>query len=312
MKKIFTLLAVCIFAMAAQAQDIHIRVQCDTAPFIWSWGSPNPDYNSNGDIDPWPGTKQLTDTWTDPDTGDKFWEFTVPEGAYPISLLFNIGDSEGTKKTADINSVKSDRYFILSWGDETSSLVDITTDYTELPDAEVNTVSLAGNHNGWSGDSQWFDVVETGKKFQLTVDASAEGFAEENLWKFKFRPNAQDWVGYWDVYYDDENNPDPEDGRAPKSTAPSWLGATDDGNFLIDLEEDTRATKTYTITITWGGGKEAGKNWKFDISGPTSGISTVKALNTVSNAPIYNLQGQRISSNYRGIAIQNGRKVVVK
>ena len=314
MKKIFTLLAVCIFAMAAQAQDIHIRVQCDTAPFIWSWGSPNPDYNSNGDIDPWPGTKQLTDTWTDPDTGDKFWEFTVPEGAYPISLLFNNGASEGTKKTADINSVKSDRYFILSWGDETSgvSLVDITTDYTELPDAEVNTVSLAGNHNGWSGDSQWFDVVETGKKFQLTVDASAEGFAEENLWKFKFRPNGQEWVGYWDVYYDDENNPDPEDGRAPKSTAPSWLGATDDGNFLIDLEEDTRATKTYTITITWGGGKEAGKNWAFEITGPATGIETIKAIQEKSNAPIYNLQGQRISGNYRGIAIQNGKKVVVK
>ena len=313
MKKIFTLLAVCIFAMAAQAQDIHIRVKCDTAPFIWSWGSPNPDYNSNGDIDPWPGTKQLTDTWTDPDTGDKFWEFTVPEGAYPLSLLFNNGASEGTKQTGDINSVRSDRYFILSWGDDTNpvSLVDVTKDYTEVPDAEVNTVSLAGNNNGWSGDVDWFDVVEAGKKFSMTIDASASGFADENLWQFKFRPNAQDWVGYWDVYYDDENNPDPEDGRAPKSSAPSWLGENG-GNFMIDLDKDTRETKTYTITVTWGGGKEAGKNWNFDISGPTSGISTVKALNTASNAPIYNLQGQRVNDSFRGIAIQNGRKFVVK
>ena len=313
MKKIFTLLAVCIFAMAAQAQDIHIRVMCDTAPFIWSWGSPNPDYNSNGVIDPWPGTKQLTDKWIDDETGDEFWELTIPEGAYPLSLLFNNGASEGTKQTGDINSVRSDRYFILSWGDDTNpvSLVDVTEYYTDLPDAEVNTVSLAGNNNGWSGDVDWFDVVEAGKKFSVTIDASASGFADENLWQFKFRPNAQDWVGYWDVYYDDENNPDPEDGRAPKSSAPSWLGENG-GNFMIDLEEDTRETKTYTITVTWGGGKEAGKNWNFDISGPTSGISTVKALNTASNAPIYNLQGQRVNDSFRGIAIQNGRKFVVK
>ena len=128
MKKIFTLLAVCIFAMAAQAQDIHIRVKCDTAPFIWSWGSPNPDYNSNGDIDPWPGKKQLTNKWIDDETGDEFWELTIPEGAYPLSLLFNNGASEGTKQTGDINSVRSDRYFILSWGDDTNpvSLVDVT------------------------------------------------------------------------------------------------------------------------------------------------------------------------------------------
>jgi hypothetical protein len=43
----------------------------------------------------------------------------------------------------------------------------------------------------------------------------------------------------------------------------------------------------------------------------SSGIESVKVL-IQKSAPIYNLQGQRISGNYRGIAIQNGRKVVVK
>jgi hypothetical protein len=49
-----------------------------------------------------------------------------------------------------------------------------------------------------------------------------------------------------------------------------------------------------------------------DASAETStGIESVKVL-IQKSAPIYNLQGQRISGNYRGIAIQNGRKVVVK
>ena len=312
MKKIFTLLAVCVFAMAAQAQ-IHIRVQCETAPFIWSWGAADGvDYN----VGAWPGTNQFKEEWPDPETGDVFWEWTFPEGVYPISFLFNNGgvDAEGNpiavKQTGDINSVKTDRYFILDWNAE-EVLVDITEQYIELPDAEVNTVSLAGNNNDWAGDVDWFTVVEAGKKFSMTVDASAADFAPDALWEFKFRPNAQEWVGYWDVYYDDENNPDPEDGRAPKSTAPEWL-SENGGNFLIDLEADEREVKTYTITVTWGGGKEAGKNWAFEISGPTSGISNIKALNAASNAPIYNLQGQRVNDSFRGIAIQNGRKFVVK
>ncbi len=49
-----------------------------------------------------------------------------------------------------------------------------------------------------------------------------------------------------------------------------------------------------------------------DASAETStGIESVKVL-IQKSAPIYNLQGQRVSGNYRGIAIQNGRKVVVK
>ena len=302
MKKIFTLLAVCCLAMAAQAQ-IHIRVQCDTAPFIWSWGAADgQDYN----VGEWPGTNQFTEKWTDTETGDVFWEWTFPEGAYPISFLFNNGgvDAEGqpiaVKQTGDINGVKTDRYFILAWDDGTGevSLEDITEEYIEVPDAEVNTVSLLGNHCGadWKGDPQWFDVVEAGKKFQITVN-TAEYSISENLWEFKFRPNGQDWVGYWDTTNMDDY--------------PTWLGENG-GNFQIDLESESITDPSFTFTATWGGGKEAGKNWTFQAVNGTAGINTLMAIKEKSNTPIYNLQGQRVDGNYRGIAIQNGRKVVVK
>ena len=44
----------------------------------------------------------------------------------------------------------------------------------------------------------------------------------------------------------------------------------------------------------------------------TTGIENVK--NTIVNisAPIYNLAGQKVNSSYKGIAIQNGKKFVVK
>jgi hypothetical protein len=275
-------------------------VQCDTAPFIWSWGAADGvDYN----VGDWPGTNQFKDTWTDEETGDVFWEWTFPEGVYPISFLFNNGgvDAEGNpiavKQTADINSVTTDRYFILSWddGDGNVSLVDITEEYIELPDAQVTKVSLAGNHNGWSGDTQWFDVIEAGKIFQLAIN-TAEYSIPENLWEFKFRPNAQEWCGYWDVVNQEE--------------LPTWLGEKG-GNFLIDLEEGITETE-FTFTAIWGGGKEAGKNWTFTATAGSAGINTLKTVLNSSNAAIYNLQGQRVNDNFRGIAIQNGRKMIVK
>lgn len=42
-----------------------------------------------------------------------------------------------------------------------------------------------------------------------------------------------------------------------------------------------------------------------------AGIETVKAAQNV-NAPMYNLAGQKVDSNFKGIAIQNGKKMIVK
>lgn len=44
----------------------------------------------------------------------------------------------------------------------------------------------------------------------------------------------------------------------------------------------------------------------------TTGISLVKAAALNTDAPIYNLAGQKVNSGYKGIAIQNGKKFMVK
>ena len=50
---------------------------------------------------------------------------------------------------------------------------------------------------------------------------------------------------------------------------------------------------------------------KFEIyTGGASGIQTVKA--DAVNAPAYNLAGQKVSEGYKGVVIQNGKKVVMK
>ena len=237
---------------------ITIYVKCDTAPYIWWWGLP--DGQNSQDLEDWPGTNQLKDTYTHPDTGEKFWTWTFAAGSTPVSFLFNNGDATAIKQTGDINRITSDRYFLLSWDDGNGnvSLEDVSEDYgVVLPNDEVNTVTLSGNHNAWGGESSdkdVFNILESGKTFQIKVDLTGVT-VEDNIWQFKFRPNNDLWIGYWDLYYDET----PEEGKAPKTDAPAWLGASLDGNFSIDL--DAVPERVFTFTITWNGGTDAGKNW---------------------------------------------------
>lgn len=49
---------------------------------------------------------------------------------------------------------------------------------------------------------------------------------------------------------------------------------------------------------------------KAEIDG-TSGINTVKNVNSAI-APVYNLAGQQVDKNYKGVVIQNGKKMIQK
>ena len=237
---------------------ITLYVKCDTAPFIWSWGAADgTDYN----VGQWPGTNQFKNKYKHAETGEEFWTYTFPKSSCPISFLFNNGlDYPDTKQTSDIKSVNSDRWFYLSWyGDDGNvSLEDVTELYSSagIPDAEVNSVFLKGNHNNWGTDgAEQFTAGQDGKSFTYTMDLTNVN-VDENLWQFKFCPNNTEWLGFWDFFYLEDDSL--EEGKQPASMAPSWL-QENGGNFMIDLEAVSE--RTFTFDLTWGGGKDASKNW---------------------------------------------------
>ncbi len=280
MKKIFTLLVMSVMAVAVNAQ-ITIYVQAAEAPHLWAW-------NAGGNIfsEAWPGP-QMTEKKTV--QGVEFWTYTFDATvATPINILFNNGSGG---KTKDITGITSDRYFTY---DGNFTFTDVTEEYGGvIPDAEVTALGLAGNHNGWGTDP--FDVVVPGKTFSLTVDLT-DVTVDDDLWLFKIRPNNADWVGFMDVTFD--------------GTVPEWIHeAPADGNFEIDLET---AGRIFTFTATWGGGKHADENWTFKVeAGASAGIAPAVVTFDV-NAPCYDLSGRRVDNNFRGVVIQNGKKVLVK
>ena len=53
--------------------------------------------------------------------------------------------------------------------------------------------------------------------------------------------------------------------------------------------------------------------WGYEFTpGGETAISTVKAAAENADAPIYNLAGQKVDKSFKGVVIQNGKKVVIK
>jgi hypothetical protein len=280
MKKIFTLMVMCVLAIAAQAK-ITIYVQSETAPFLWTWGAVGGTFDNVGD---WPGTLQMTEKFTHPDTGETFWMYSFPDEITSINFLFNNGDADNTRQSEDINGVTSDRYFILgAWPEENVKITpqDITEDYIEVPDAEITSCGISGNHNGWGlPEGSDLTIVEAGKKYSFTATAEEIGVAE---WEFKFRPNEL-WLGYGDFAFDGD--------------APEWL--TDKGgNFFVNFTESN--IKSVTFTLTWGGGKDASKNWTLKA----------EAEFNEGEAPDAEITSCGISGNHNGWELPEGSDLTV-
>ena len=78
----------------------------------------------------------------------------------------------------------------------------------------------------------------------------------------------------------------------------------ENGNNMILTVENAG---TYNVTFTF---LSESKTLSADLEIAT-GINTVK-LSNADSAVMFNLQGQRVTTSFRGIAIKNGRKMIVK
>lgn len=79
-----------------------------------------------------------------------------------------------------------------------------------------------------------------------------------------------------------------------------------DADVYAALAYDVEPGNTYFFWVS--GSKIMLCGLAFDTNG--AGISNAVAEKANVNAPIYNLAGQRVNANFKGIAIQNGKKFV--
>ena len=109
------------------------------------------------------------------------------------------------------------------------------------------------------------------------------------------------------------------EGESKPATCIEWT--LDENNKLVFPEGDTNSNQALFAYVTWqvkaganyyllGGNNSFGiSGFFFDETDPAN-ITSVAAEKV--DGPIYNLAGQRVSESYKGVVIQNGKKVVKK
>lgn len=298
MKKIIALFALCMVTLATQAKDITIYVKATTAPYIWVWESGDGGKTLTGTS--WPGVK-MTQKKTVKET--EFWYMTFTSDKI-LNVIFNDGGTNGTgtgaKESQQTNDITSDRYFTY---DGKVTATDVTEDYADIPDAVIEFLALTGNHKADWNTNDYFTYLGD-NKYQIFVDLTGVDVNDDDplgeRWEFSARPNGQGWVNEANATVEDPDNVlDHED--------PSI------SNFVIYLDDPEINCHQFTITATWVTGKSSLAGWTVRIEkGDTSGISEVLRDVKAQGKAAFNLAGQRVSQNYKGIVVTGGKKIAVK
>ena len=81
------------------------------------------------------------------------------------------------------------------------------------------------------------------------------------------------------------------------------LDRTDKATKVINVFLQNTDSKAQTVKI---------KSIKRIISSATTGISNIESANVAQDGKCFNLAGQQVGKNYKGVVIKNGKKVIVK
>lgn len=133
-----------------------------------------------------------------------------------------------------------------------------------------------------------------GEKHQIVV----EGLAKDDEVSIRFASAAEEGAEGAERGFNVSNStPESVMSSSNADIVEAKFTATADGNMFFTT---TGGVYVYAITI----------NAELPEYTPT-GIRTINA-ETVSNGAIYNLSGQRVDENYRGVVIKNGKKQIQK
>jgi len=285
-----------------ESKELTVYVEAKEAPYLYAWNSAGQPTNGQ-----WPGT-QLTTTVTK-DDGKTFWARTFSTA--PVNIVINnggvtksddngetIATGEGMVQTADITGLTHDSYFTFdpTNSDKETNWTDITSLYytpepVDLPACakpiedhlycyfQANKDYDSPRAWAWLGDKNFCGEWPGAKLTRVGDDGNGH-----LVWLW----DGGDFVDLFDTYTPDEslfpegilfsNNGDPK---------------TDDFKFVNGGYYDATGLLGNVTTPT-------------GIQAPDMPYVALPTQQT------FNLSGQRVTNNYRGIVIREGKKFVVK
>lgn len=246
--------------------------------------------------------------------------YTLTFRAYPDfdlrKIIFNTYIHEWDEKTADIDFTSGKTYYYDTYYDEgnnwaLTSVEKAPTNVTVTLNADgMATLNLPYKLD-FSGDIEdlvgayWVKSITTDQLTATKIDA----IAPENtgmLLKGTANANVTIPVSTGDATAIDGN-------KLHATTVPATIPA--DYAFILKGASFVRASagtipvfKAYLLASDI---PDEARELSMMFEDETTGINTMKTI-VRSNEVRYNLAGQRVSDNYKGIVISNGKKVIVK
>ena len=221
-------------------------------------------------------------------------EWTIFNGNYRYALGENNVDAtlneavalQKVNGTIVLKTVKEGTSYKISVAKDFST-VTITGEAAPAPTVEKLFIMGNGTAGEWSSATE-MTFNETTQAFEYDITASGDtyftfGDAPFTTWddfngKHRFAPG--------------EGNKEPTLGQATQ------LILVNDGNVLL------KTHGTYKISVT--------KDLVMTVTSSTTAINGIEATAEEANAPIYNLSGQKVTKSYKGVVIQNGKKIYQK
>ena len=170
-----------------------------------------------------------------------------------------------------------------------------TVTFTANEETMIGTVSAVK-----TGDAEF------GEKTWTLAGSGLELFGGEKEWDPENTANDMTKVdeGYYELVKRNVNL-EAKDYKFKVCANHGWGESYGDNGENMKLTVENAGT--YNVTFTF---LSESKTLSVDLEIAT-GINTVK-LSNADSAVMFNLQGQRVTTSFRGIAIKNGRKMIVK
>ncbi|MBQ8713293.1 MAG: starch-binding protein [Prevotella sp.] len=253
--------------------DITVYVDSEEAPYLYAWG--NGHY-----LGDWPGALMTQQATVKDRT---FWKHTFTQT--PLNIIFNNGAGTQTSNIA----LAHDGYFTFDAGnsDKATNWTDITKDYQTGDDITLPLFvkPIEGHIYAYFRGNMDYD-----QPYAWVWGADDASFNKNTTWPGdKLTKVGKD--GSLDVWL--------WDGGAIAS------GAAMPTNILFN---NCGYPQTVDLAFRNGGYYNA---YGF-LADVTTDIQPVRFSGSTTVAPAYNLQGQRVADNYRGLVIKNGRKYISK
>ncbi len=335
MKKIFTLISMALVAMSVNAQTPDFwDVASEEAQALISQSIANPTQIVNDNYFSIPQETKIFPNGTNPD------DVTMSDGGVPAKLyLYEFTVDLANIKFHAVSTPNSDAKPEEAWQTAGGGNQGLNTDdcaikfekyvkpkngnpsilYKEYYEETDNGTSFRVKETLWTPESGVMPAK--GLFYEFTPSANGELLLGIIVW----RPGNQVYVFEKSTMTQFPTSALSIDGYVNNNTviwgsnekAFSTIQMTDNHDYQVAeipgkqiigyMKLAMEANKTYVLLSPNGQPGIYG----FQFTTGEAGISTLKAEQNV-NAPIYNLAGQKVSKDFKGVVLQNGKKFVQK